>query len=86
MNFESLGFRPLGNRILGKREELPSESVIISAAETPEPVNTIRVLSVGEKVTLVNIGDIVYINKYVGTPLDDEHVVVFEQDIVGVIK
>jgi co-chaperonin GroES (HSP10) len=79
-------FRPLGNRVYAKREELPNESIIIEVEESKVPANSMRVLAVSSDKSTVKVGDLIYVNKYVGTPLDEEHVVVFEQDILGVIE
>jgi len=89
-------FRPLGDYILVKRlegEEKTEFGIIIPDA-AKEKAQTGVVIAVGQgriqdgKLTpiAVNINDRVYFGKYVGTDAGDNHIIVRESDILGVIE
>jgi len=89
-------FRPLGDYILVKRvesEEKTAFGIIIPDA-AKEKAQTGVVIAVGQgrihegKVTplTVRINDTVYFGKYAGTDADDNHIIVRESDILGVIE
>ena len=89
-------FRPLGDYVLVKRvesEEKTSFGIIIPDA-AKEKAQTGIVIAVGQgrmdEGTLtplaVKINDIVYFGKYAGTDAGQEHLIVRESDILGVIE
>ena len=90
-------FRPLADRILIKRleDESTTEGGIIIPDTAKEKVQTAsviavgpgRVVSHGKTVPMsVKIGDTVYFGKYSGTEVDEDHVVLREEEILGVIE
>jgi chaperonin GroES len=88
--------RPLYDRVLVKRvqmdETTPSGLVIPPTAQ--EKAQTGQVVAVGqgrvagEKILplAVKAGDIVYFGKYAGTEAGDEHIIIREDEILGVIE
>ncbi|HEV2600685.1 MAG TPA: co-chaperone GroES [Candidatus Babeliales bacterium] len=89
-------FRPLGDKVLVKRieqEEKTAFGIIIPDA-AKEKAQTGVVLAVGPgrfngtTVVPMNvaIGDKVYFGKYSGTEADRDHLIIKEDDILGIIK
>ena len=89
-------FRPLGDYILVKRvesEEKTAFGIIIPDA-AKEKAQTGVVIAVGQgklqdgKLTplAVQVNDTVYFGKYAGTDAGDNHLIVRESDILGVIE
>ena len=89
-------FRPLGDRVLIKlveHEEKTTSGIIIpdAAKETPQ---TGKVVAVGCGRTIegkilplaVNAGDMVYVGKYSGTDAGEDHRIVREDDILGILE
>jgi chaperonin GroES len=90
-------FRPLGDRVLIKRidDESTSKGGIIIPEAAKEKTQTGVIVVVGPgrldpqtKLIPMNVkvGDIVYFGKYSGTEIDDEHLIVREDDILGIIE
>ena len=94
-------FRPIGNRILVKREvlsELKTDSGLVItvdpvAGEMP-PIGTVVAVSIyclkhehgGVIPAEVHVGDKVYWAKYADVILDDEYSVMKEQDVLGILE
>lgn len=89
-------FRPLGDRVLIKfveREEKTTSGIIIPDAAKEKP-QTGQVIAVGQGRVLegkliplaVKAGDIVYVGKYSGTEAGEDHRIVREDDILGIIE
>jgi chaperonin GroES len=92
-------FRPLGDRVLVKRLDLDGQEMtaggIIIPDSAKEKAQTAAVVAVGtgkvdasgKSVPLhVKVGDIVYLGKYSGTDAGKDHVIVREDEILGVVE
>lgn len=90
-------FKPLGDRILIKRVEGDETTVggIIIPDAAKEKAQTGVIMAVGQgrldhtgKLVepRVHVGDMVYFSKYAGTEIGDDHIVVKEDDILGIIE
>lgn len=90
-------FRPLGDRVLVKR--LESEDVTASGIIIPdtakEKAQTAQVVAVGNgkadaagklQPLHVRIGDVVYLGKYAGTEAGKDHLIVREEEILGIVE
>lgn len=89
-------FRPLGDRVLIKlveREEKTTSGIIIPDAAKEKPQTGV-VVAVGSGRTYegkttpltVSVNDIVYFGKYSGTDAGDNHLIVREDDILGIVE
>ncbi|HSC25598.1 MAG TPA: co-chaperone GroES [Candidatus Babeliales bacterium] len=89
-------FRPLGDRVLVKLvevEEKTTSGIIIPDAAKEKPQQGI-IVAVGQgrthegKITplSVNINDTVYFGKYAGTDAGNNHLIIREDDILGIIE
>jgi chaperonin GroES len=81
----------LGNRVLIKLEEVKTktESGLILTPEVQEKKTTGTVVSVGGKVEEVQVGDLVFYNKYSGTEIGikgEKFVIVVESEIVMILE
>lgn len=93
--FEKL--KPLGDRVLVKRiegEEKTASGIIIPDV-AKEKAQTGAVLAVGpgrkdadgHVIPLdVKIGDVVYFGKYVGTEAGNDHLIIREDEILGIVE
>lgn len=90
-------FKPLGDRVLVKRlndQEKTSGGIIIpDAAKEKTQTGTIlatgagRIDSDGKVIPMtVKVGDIVYFGKYSGTEADDDHLIIREDEILGIVE
>lgn len=89
-------FRPLGDKVLVKRieqEEKTAFGIIIpDAAKEKAQIGVVLAVGPGRfnGATLVPmnvaVGDQVYFGKYSGTEADREHLIIKEDDILGVVK
>ncbi len=90
-------FRPLGDRILVKRleSEAKTASGIFIPDAAQEKTQTGKVVSVGGGrrdtngiviPVAVKTGDLVYFGKYAGTETDSTHLIIREDDILGVVE
>jgi chaperonin GroES len=90
-------FRPLGDRVLiklVKREEKTTSGIIIPDAVKSVTPQTGIVIAVGQGRTFegkttpltVKVNDLVCIGKYSGTDADDNHLIVREDDILGIME
>jgi chaperonin GroES len=93
--FERL--KPLGDRVLVKRidEEETTAGGIIIPDSAKEKAQTGAVLAVGagkkdadgNSFPLeVRVGDIVYFGKYVGTEAGKDHLIIREDEILGIVE
>lgn len=89
-------FRPLGDRVLiqlVEREEKTTSGIIIPDAAKEKP-QTGKVVAVGCGRTFegkttpltVKVDDIVYFGKYSGTDLGNNHLIVREDDLLGIVE
>jgi chaperonin GroES len=89
-------FRPLGDRVLIKlveQEQKTTSGIIIpdAAREKPQFGKVVATgqgrLVEGKVIPLaVKAGDIVYVGKYSGTDAGDDHRIIREDDILGIIE
>ena len=91
-------FRPLGDRVLVKRLENNQETTsggLFIPDTAKERAQTAEVISVGcGKVDTtgrtipmqVKVGDTIYLGKYSGTEAGKDHVIVREDEILGVVE
>jgi chaperonin GroES len=90
-------FRPLGDRVLVKRLESDERSqggIIIPDAAKERAQNAIvvavgtgRIDNNGNTIPMhVKIGDKIYFGKYSGTEVGDDHLIMREEDILGIIE
>jgi len=89
--------KPLADRVLVKRLESESKSAggIIIPDAAKERAQTGEVIAVGagridangNVVPMhVKVGDIVYFGKYSGTEAGDDHIIMREEDILGIVE
>jgi chaperonin GroES len=89
-------FRPLGDRVLIKRlegEEKTASGIYIPDA-AKEKAQTGKVIAVGQGKILdgkltplaVQVNDVVYFGKYTGTDAGQDHLIVREDDILGIVE
>lgn len=90
-------FRPLGDRVLIKRLEDQDKTaggiIIPDAAKEKTQTGSIvavgpgRLDSDGKAIPMtVAVGDIVYFGKYVGTEASDDHLIIREEEILGIVE
>lgn len=90
-------FRPLGDRVLVKRlesEEKTASGLIIIPDVAKEKAQTGKVIAVGSgrmyegKTTplAVQVNDVVYFGKYAGTDAGENHIIIREDDILGIVE
>lgn len=88
-------FRPLGDRVLVARIEAQERTagglIIPDSAKEKSQTGKIIAVGAGRRDTSgahipldVKVNDIVYFGKYAGTEVDKEHVILKEDDILGV--
>jgi len=88
--------RPLLDRVLIKRiaQEETTESGIIIPDVAKEKTHTGKVLAVGPGKLVdgkiipmsVKVGDVVFLPKYAGTEASKDHIIIKEDEILGVIE
>jgi len=89
--------RPLLDRVLVKRLELEekSEGGIYIPDVAKEKAQTGKVIAVGTGKVLndgtvqkmnVKIGDIVFLPKYAGTEANKDHIIIKEDEILGIVE
>lgn len=89
--------RPLYDRILVERvqEDEKTPGGIVIPATAKEKAQIGKVLAVGagrlspEGKTMpmsVKVGDNVFFSKYAGTEADDHHVIIREEDVLGIVE
>lgn len=94
--FEFEKFRPLGDRVLVKRlegEDKTSSGIYLPDAAKDKPQTGV-VLAVGPgKVQdgklsplAIKVNDVVYFGKYSGTDAGNNHLIIKEDDILGVVE
>jgi chaperonin GroES len=90
-------FRPLGDRVLIKlieQEQKTTSGIIIPDAAKEKNAQTGKVIAAGQGRIIegkvmplaVKAGDIVYVGKYSGTDAGEDHRIVREDDILGIIE
>src|ERR1700694_641855 len=95
---EKIKFRPLGDRVLVKREmgQEKTASGLYIPESAKEKAQMGAVLAVGNGRTDTNgkifplnvsVGDKIYFGKYAGTEvLDQEHLIIREDEILGIVE
>ncbi len=89
--------RPLYDRILVERveedEKTPSGLVIPSTAKEKAQIGKVLAVGTGRvnndgKVfpLAVKVGDKVFFAKYAGTEVDDSHLLIREEDVLGIVE
>ncbi len=89
-------FRPLGDRVLIKRlesEEKTASGIFLpdTAKEKPQTgcvvaVGPGRIVEGKTIAVAVKLNDIVFFGKYAGTEADKDHLIIREDDILGVVE
>ena len=90
-------FRPLGDRVLVKRikeDQTTASGIIIpDAAQEKTQTGTVIAVGPGNKNTSgavvaldVKQGDTVYFGKYAGTEATEDHLIIREDDILGIVE
>jgi chaperonin GroES len=89
-------FRPLGEYLLVKRVETEAKTAsgIIIPDAAQEKTQTGIVIAAGQgrmlegKITplTVRVNDTVYFGKYTGTDAGDNHIIIRESDVLGIIE
>ena len=90
-------FRPLGDRALVKRideaEMTPSGIIIPDAAKEKGQKGLILAVGIGRKdkdgsmaAMAVSAGDVIYFGKYAGTEVDEKHLIIREDEILGIVE
>lgn len=93
--FEKL--RPLGDRVLVKRveseERTPSGIIIPDSAKEKAQMGAVLAVGPGKRdkegnlIPLdIKINDTVYFGKYAGTEAGDDHLIIREDEILGVVE
>ena len=87
-----MNFRPLGNRVLAKIPEEKTQTeggIFLPENSAKDKPTQAEVVSIGDAVSGINVGDTVVYSKFAGTnlTLDDVDYLVLdvEKDILGVI-
>lgn len=89
--------RPLSDRLYVERIETEEKTAgglyIPEGAKEKGQTGKILAVGTGKKDAqgnpsdfLVNVGDVVFFGKYSGTDIDDKHVILKEDDVLGVIE
>lgn len=89
--------RPLLDRVLVRRIELEekSEGGIIIPDAAKEKAQTGKVVAVGTGKVLsdgkmqqmqVKVGDVVFLPKYAGTEANKDHIIIKEDEILGIVE
>ncbi len=79
---------PLGKNIwveLIEENEKTSGGIIIPDS-AKEQTQKSKVLSVGSEVKVLKTGDQIFFKKFSGTKMDENHLVLDEKDVLGIIK
>lgn len=90
-------FKPLGDRALVKRlegeEKTRSGLIIPEAAKEKAQLGAVVAIGAGRKDTTgkvipmdIKVGDVVYFGKYAGTEVKDDHLIIREEEILGVVE
>jgi len=89
-------FRPLGDRVLVKRlanQEKTASGIIIPDAAKPKSqtgiviaVGTGRVYENTVTPLAVKVDDVIYFGQYSGTEAGEDHIIIREDDILGVVE
>lgn len=90
-------FKPYGDRVLVKRKEDQEKSaggiIIPDAAKEKAQMGAVLAVGSGKKDNLgnvvspqVKVGDWVYFGKYAGTEVDKEHLIIKEDELLGIMQ
>jgi chaperonin GroES len=79
-------FKPINEFVLVELEPAETKTAggIIVPQEAQEKTQKAKVLHAGKSEQLI-IGDKIFFKKFMGTPLDDKHLILREEDILGII-
>ena len=81
--------RPLADRLYVERIEANQQTAsgLYIPKEAQEKGQTGTVRAVGTKSDFqVKVGDVVYFGKYAGTEVDETHIILKEEDILGIVE
>jgi len=89
--------RPLGDRVLVKRledqETTPAGIIIPDAAKEKAQTGSVVAVGIGRKdkdgnqIALeVKAGDVIYFGKYAGTEAGEDHLIIREDEILGIVE
>lgn len=95
--FDFRKFKPLNDRVLVKRvetEEITESGLIIpDTAKEKAQTGTVVAIGTGRRETngvvtplAVRVGDIVYFGKYAGAEAGKDHLIIREDEILGVVE
>lgn len=81
--------RPLFDRLYVER--LQTEEKTAGGLYIPEGAKekgqTGKVIATGTKQDfIVKVGDVVYFGKYAGTDIDEKHIILKEEDVLGIVE
>ena len=90
-------FKPLGDRALIKRlegeEKTKSGLIIPDAAKEKAQLGAVVAVGAGRKDAAgkalpmdIKVGDVVYFGKYAGTEVKEDHLIIREDEILGVVE
>ena len=79
-------FKPINDNILVElaEKETKTSGGIIVPTEAQEKTQQAKVLHAGKSEQLL-VGDKIFFKKYVGTSLDEKHLILREEDILGIL-
>ncbi len=81
--------RPLFDRLYVERTQVEekTEGGLYIPEGSKEKGQTGTVLATGSKKDFhVKVGDVVYFGKYAGTEVDDTHIILKEEDVLGIVE
>lgn len=81
--------RPLFDRLYVERAQTEEKTAggLYIPEGSKEKGQTGTVVAVGSKKDFqVKVGDVVYFGKYAGTDVDDTHIILKEEDVLGIVE
>jgi chaperonin GroES len=81
--------RPLFDRLYVERTEieLKTQGGLYIPEGSKEKGQTGKVVATGTKADFqVKVGDIVFFGKYAGTDVDEKHIILKEEDVLGIVE
>jgi len=81
--------RPLFDRLYVQRvqAEEKTQGGLYIPEGSKEKGQTGKVLATGNKEDFqVKVGDVVFFGKYSGTDIDDQHIILKEEDVLGIVE
>ncbi|NBP00604.1 MAG: co-chaperone GroES [Proteobacteria bacterium] len=81
--------RPLFDRLYVERTEteLKTQGGLYIPEGSKEKGQTGKVVATGTKADFqVKVGDVVFFGKYAGTDVDEKHIILKEEDVLGIVE